>query len=420
MHYFHYKKDVLFAEDVAVARLAKEYGTPLFVYSHKTLERHFLAYEKAFRTVPHIICFAAKANSNGAIMRTFAKLGGGADIVSGGELYRSLKAGIPAEKIVYAGVGKRDDEILFAMKKGILMFNVESDEELIAINRVAGKMKRKAPVALRVNPDIDPKTHPYIATGMKSHKFGIPIDNALEFYLLAKKLKDIEVVGVHKHIGSQITDVNPFVDSLNRIVLLIERLKEKGISIRYLDIGGGLGIRYDDEEPPLPGQLARRIVPVLRKLGVTVVLEPGRSLVGNAGILITKVLYTKKGERKNFAIVDGGMNDLMRPTLYDAYHNIVHVRKRRLKKGVTDIVGPICESGDFLGKERIIQKARQGDLLAVMSAGAYGFSMSSNYNSRPRSAEVMVKGKRHFLIRKREEVTDLTRGEFIPDFLKEA
>jgi diaminopimelate decarboxylase len=418
MHYFRYKKGELFAEDVPVKKLAGEYGTPLFVYSRKTLERHFLAYEKAFKSVPHIICFAAKANSNAAILRTFAGLGGGADIVSGGELYRALKAGIDPKKTVYAGVGKTEDEIVFALKKGILMFNVESDEELVEINRVAGKLKKKAPVALRVNPDIDPGTHPYISTGMKKHKFGIPIEDALEFYMLAKGLKNIDVVGVHKHIGSQITEVSPFVDALNRVVELIGRLKENGIYIQYLDIGGGLGIRYGEEEPPMPSDLAARIVPALNMLGVTVVLEPGRSLVGNAGIFVTKVLYTKKGEGKDFVIVDGGMNDLIRPTLYSAYHEIVPAMKSRKKKIIADIVGPICESGDFLGKERELAAPGHGDLLAVMSAGAYGFAMGSNYNSRPRSAEVMVDGKRHYLIKKRETFNDLVRGEQIPDVLK--
>jgi diaminopimelate decarboxylase len=418
MHYFTYKKGELFAEDVPVRKLAREYGTPLFVYSRKTLERHFLAYDKAFNSVPHIICFAAKANSNAAILRTFAGLGGGADIVSGGELYRALKAGVDPKKTVYAGVGKTEDEIAFALKKGILMFNVESDEELVEINRVAGKLKKKAPVALRVNPDIDPGTHPYISTGMKKHKFGIPIEDALEFYMLAQGLKNIDVVGVHKHIGSQITEVSPFVDALNRVVELVGRLKENGIYIQYLDIGGGLGIRYGEEEPPMPSDLAARIIPALNMLGVTVVLEPGRSLVGNAGIFVTKVLYTKKGEGKDFVIVDGGMNDLIRPTLYSAYHEIVPATKSRKKKIIADIVGPICESGDFLGKERALAAPGHGDLLAVMSAGAYGFTMGSNYNSRPRSAEVMVDGKRHFLIKKRETLNDLVRGEQIPDVLK--
>ncbi|MEE9524148.1 MAG: diaminopimelate decarboxylase [Thermodesulfovibrionales bacterium] len=418
MHYFNYKKGELFAEDVHIKKLAREYGTPLFVYSYKTLKRHFLAYDKAFNRVPHIICFAAKANSNAAILRTFAGLGGGADIVSGGELYRALKAGVDPKKIVYAGVGKTEDEIMFALRKGVLMFNVESDEELVEINRVAGKMKKRAPIALRVNPDIDPGTHPYIATGMKKHKFGIPIDDALEFYMLAKKLKNIEIAGVHKHIGSQITEVDPFVDALNRIVELVERLKENGINIRYLDIGGGLGIRYDDEEPPMPSDLASKIIPALSGLDVTVVLEPGRSLVGNAGIFVTKVLYTKKGEGREFVIVDGGMNDLIRPTLYSAYHDILPVKKSKKKKITADIVGPVCESGDFLGKGRTIPAPDHGDLLAVMSAGAYGFTMSSNYNSRPRSAEVMVEGKKHYLIKKRETLNDLVRGEKIPDILK--
>ncbi len=411
MHYFRHKNGELHAEEVPASELAENYGTPLFVYSKRTLERHYKAYEKAFSKVPNIICFALKANSNGAILRTFGRLGGGADIVSGGELQRALRAGIDPKKIVYAGVGKTEDEIRLALKKRILMFNVESDQELVEINRVASSMRTKAPIALRVNPDIDPKTHPYISTGMKKHKFGIPIEDALDHYMVAKDLKNIEVVGVHKHIGSQITEVTPFVDSLNRVILLIKILKDNGINIRYLDIGGGLGIRYDSEEPPLPSDLASRLLPVLRGNDLTVIIEPGRSLVGNAGIFLTKVLYTKEGEDRTFVIVDGGMNDLIRPTLYSAYHAIEPVMKSRRKKVRTDVVGPICESGDFLGKDRMLPNPLRDDLLAVFSAGAYGFTMSSNYNSRPRPAEVMVDGKDHYLIRKRETFNDLIKGE---------
>jgi diaminopimelate decarboxylase len=418
MHFFQYRSGELHAEDVPVRTIAEQYGTPLYVYSYNTLLRHFLAYEKAFDGYPHIICFAVKSNPNTAILKLFAKHGGGADIVSGGELHVALKAGIPSRKIVYAGVGKTEGEIRFALKTKILMFNVESENELREIDRVAGKMKTRAPIALRINPDIDPGTHPYITTGMKKHKFGIPIDVALEYYNLAAKLKNVAIVGVHKHIGSQITKVSPFVDALKRILLLVDQLKVQGMSLQYLDVGGGLGISYRDEEPPAPEDLAKNLIPLLRGRNLTLIMEPGRSLVGNAGILITKTLYLKRGVEKEFVIVDAGMNDLIRPSLYDAYHHIVPVVRTRRDKILCDVVGPICESGDFLAKEREIPKLKQGEYLAVMSAGAYGFSMSSNYNSRPRAAEVLVKGKQHFLIRKRETYDDLVRNDRIPAFLK--
>jgi diaminopimelate decarboxylase len=414
MHLFKYRKNELYAEDVPLKLLAEKYGTPLYVYSYNTLVRHIEAYKKAFRTFPHIICFALKANSNLAILRVLAEHGAGADIVSGGELYRALTAGIPPSKIVYAGVGKTENEIRYALKSKILMFNVESENELMEINRVAGKMKTKAPIALRVNPDIDPQTHSYIATGLKKHKFGIPIENALEFYKLANSLKNIKVIGIHKHIGSQITKVAPFVDALKRILMLVDEVNKQGVDIRYLDIGGGLGIPYRDEATPYPKELAKNLIPLVKGRELTLILEPGRSIAGNAGILLTKTLYLKKGPEKEFVIVDAGMNDLMRPSLYNAYHEILPVVKRRKKKVVSDVVGPICESGDFLAKDRLLQQVSPGDYLAVMSAGAYGFSMSSNYNSRPKAAEVMVKGKRHFLIRKRETYEDLIRGETIP------
>ncbi len=418
MDYFRYVRGELFAEDVPVEALIEEYGTPLYVYSHRTLARHLDAYAHAFAEVPHIVCFAAKANSNSAILRLVARHGGGADIVSGGELYRALRVGIPPEKIVYAGVGKTDDEIRYALGKRILMFNVESGQELERINAVAGRMGVKAPVALRINPDIDPETHPYISTGLRKHKFGIPIENALEYYRLAKRLENVEIIGVHKHIGSQITRVSPFVDALQRVLVLVESLRAEGIGLRYLDIGGGLGIQYNDERPPHPEELARRLLPLLRGREITLIMEPGRSIAGNAGILLTKVLYLKRGDDREFVIVDAGMNDLMRPTLYDAYHHIAPVRKNRRRKITADIVGPVCESGDFLARNREINRVEQGEYLAVMSAGAYGFSMSSNYNSRPRPAEVLVRGGEHYVIRKRETYRDLVRGEVIPDFLQ--
>lgn len=417
MHFFQYKNNELYAEDVKVKKLAEQYGTPLYIYSYKTLLRHFKAYDDAFDGYPHIICFALKANSNLAVLRLLAKNGGGADIVSGGELFKALKAGIPSNKIVYAGVGKTEDEIRFALKSKILMFNVESEEELLEIDRIAGEMKTKAPVALRVNPDIDPQTHPYISTGLKKHKFGIPIEDAIEYYRTASRLKNTMVVGIHKHIGSQITKVSPFVDALKRILILLNKLDSYGMNIKYLDIGGGLGIPYKDEDPPLPKDLAGKLLPLLKERSLTLIMEPGRSIVGNAGILVTKALYTKHGDEKKFIVVDAGMNDLMRPTLYGAYHSIVPLIRKKRKVIFADIVGPICESGDFLAKERELSAVKRGEYLAVMSAGAYGFSMSSNYNSRPRAAEVMVMGKEHFLVRERETYKRLMEGEKIPHFL---
>lgn len=418
MHFFKYHRNELFAEDVAVKALADKYGTPLYIYSYNTLLRHFRAYSDAFNDYPHIICFALKANPNISILRLFAKYGGGADIVSGGELYKALKAGIPSQKIVYAGVGKTEEEIRLSLRSKILMFNVESEDELREINRIAGIMRRKAPVALRINPDIDPETHPYIATGLKRHKFGIPIEDAVEHYRIASGLKNIKVIGIHKHIGSQITKVSPFVDALRSILLLMDKLNAEGLSLQYLDIGGGLGISYKDEEPPVPEDLARNLIPLLKGRKLTLIVEPGRSIAGNAGILVTRVLYLKKGEEKEFAIVDAGMNDLIRPSLYSAYHRILPVIRKQRSAVLYDVVGPICESGDFLAKERELKEIERGEYLAVMGAGAYGFSMSSNYNCRPKAAEVMVKDREHFLIRERETYYDLLRNEKIPSFLK--
>ena len=418
MHLFKYRADELYAEEVPVKKLAEKYGTPLYIYSYNTLSRHFRAYDDAFNDYPHIICFAIKSNSNMAILRLFAKNGGGADIVSGGELYVALKAGMKPEKIVYAGVGKTEDEIRFALKSKILMFNVESEDELRGIDRVAGEMERMAPVALRINPDIDPETHPYVATGLRRHKFGIPIEEALEYYRLASRLKNINVIGIHKHIGSQITRISPFVDALKRILLLIDKLSIQGVKIYYLDIGGGLGISYRDEEPPVPKDLARNLIPLLKGRKLTLIMEPGRSIVGNAGILVTKTLYLKKGEEKEFIIVDAGMNDLIRPSLYGAYHHLLPVVRKKRNTVLCDVVGPICESSDFLATERELSRVKQGEYIAVMGAGAYGFSMSSNYNSRRRAAEVLVKGREHFLIRERETYSDLVKKEKIPVFLK--
>jgi len=420
MNYFEYRQGELYCEDVPVSRIAKEVGTPCYVYSHATLLRHFRAYDSAFKNIPHVIAFAMKANSNLAILRMMAEEGSGADIVSGGELFRALKAGVPASKIVFAGVGKTPDEILEALKADILMFNVESPAEIRAINDVAASVGKKARIALRINPDVDPKTHPYISTGMKKSKFGIAADRAVEEYKMASSLGHTDVVGVHAHIGSQLTDVTPFVDSLKKVVALIDTLKIQGINIRYLNIGGGLGITYAEEKPPLPQDLADAISPLVKDLGLTLVMEPGRVIVGNAGILVTKALYEKAGETKHFIIVDAAMNDLLRPSLYGAYHEIRPVNEEagHRAKHQKDIVGPVCESGDFLAKDRILAAVKPGELLAVMSAGAYGFVMASNYNSRPRVPEVLVKGGEIHVIRARETYDDLIKGETIPEFLQ--
>jgi diaminopimelate decarboxylase len=407
MHHFHYRKGTLYAEEAAIPSIARDVGTPFYLYSSATLTHHFKAFDGAFSRVPHLTCFALKANSSGALLRLLGGLGSGADIVSGGELYRALRAGIPPEKIVYSGVGKTEAEIAFALKKKILLLNVESPEELRLIDRVAARLKKKAPIAIRVNPDIDPQTHPYISTGLKKNKFGINIRESLHQYRLARELPHIEILGVDCHIGSQLLKTDPFLEAVKKLKKLIQQLTELGIQIRYLDLGGGLGITYDREEPPQPREYARSIIQELGRGPYTLILEPGRVLVGNAGILVTRVLYLKKGEEKNFIVVDAGMNDLLRPSLYGSFHLIQPVVKNRRRKITADVVGPICESGDFLGKDRLLPLPEAGDLLAVMSAGAYGFSMSSNYNARPRMAEVLSEGKKFHLIRRRERYANL-------------
>ena len=419
MHDFQYREGELYCEDVPLARIAKEIGTPCYVYSHHTLVRHFRAYDSAFQNIPHILAFAMKANSNLAIVKLMANEGSGVDIVSGGELYRALKAGVPPSKIVFAGVGKNADEIAEALKADILMFNVESSEELRAINDVAASLGKQARVALRINPDIDPKTHPYISTGLKKSKFGIGADRAMEEFHLASTLSHIDVVGVHKHIGSQLTEVTPFVEALKKVLALVQALKDRGINIRYINIGGGLGITYSDETPPQPKDLADAVSPLVRDLKCVLIMEPGRVIVGNAGVLMTKVLYTKDGEAKRFLIVDAAMNDLIRPSLYGAYHDIrpLDERTNQTRRSLVDVVGPVCESGDFLAKDRMMPDVKPGEMLAVMSAGAYGFVMASNYNSRPRVPEVLVKGGEMHVIRARESYDDLVRGEHIPAFL---
>ncbi len=411
MDFFHYKDGILHCEDVALPKIADKAGTPCYVYSYETLKRHFEVFDGSFKEFKHLTCFSVKANSNLSILKIFKELGSGFDIVSGGELFRVLKVGVEPSKVVYSGVGKREDEIEFALKSGILMFNVESFAELHKINEVAARLKINAPVALRVNPNVDPKTHPYISTGLKKNKFGINIDYAIDWYKTAKELEHIEIVGVDCHIGSQLTELSPFVDALTKIKGLIKSLEEMNIEIKYLDIGGGLGVTYSDETPPSPSEYADAVTGALKGLNVTLITEPGRVLVANAGVLLAKVIYNKSGDIKNFVIVDAAMNDLIRPSLYEAYQDIVPVVIKDGSVKKVDIVGPICESGDFLGQDRNIRELDNGELLVVKSAGAYGFTMASNYNSRPRPAEILVRGNEFFIIRERETFEDLIKGE---------
>ena len=420
MHHFNFRENKLYCEDVAVADIANLVGTPFYLYSHATLKRHFNAFSTAFEGIDNLICYSAKANTNQAVLKLFADLGCGLDIVSGGELFRGLNAGFAPDHVVYSGVGKSTEEIDYALGKGILMFNVESLVELELINDRAGRLNRRAPIAIRVNPDVDPKTHPYISTGLKKNKFGIDTEAALEGYRVADQLEHVDVIGIACHIGSQITESNPFKDALENLKALITALKQAGIEIKYLDMGGGLGITYSDEMPPPIDEYAGTIIEQLKNMDIKLILEPGRVLVGNAGILVTRVLYRKSGEVKNFVIVDAGMNDLMRPTLYNAFHAIEPVANSNPDSDliVADVVGPICESSDFLAVDRSMAPVNSGDLLAVMSAGAYGYVMSSNYCSRPRVAEVMAKGSQFDVVRAREKYDDLVRGETVPRFLK--
>ncbi len=418
MHHFHYVGNELYCEDLPLEKIAEEVGTPCYVYSHATLTHHFRVFDESFKGIDHLTCFAVKANSNIAILRLMGSMGGGADIVSGGELYRARKAGIPPENIVYSGVGKTISEIDYALSESILMFNIESSEELEVINERAKTLGKRAPIAIRVNPDVDPQTHPYISTGMKKNKFGIDIKLALEEYERARKLENIDIVGVDCHIGSQLTDISPFVDAVRKLKTLIQELINRGIPIKYVDLGGGLGITYDKEEPPHPSEYAEALMKELKGLNCKFIFEPGRVIVGNAGILLTRVVYRKETPTKKFIIVDAAMNDLIRPSLYNSYHAIKPVKLNPgAPKEVVDIVGPICESGDFLARERNIEKLGRGDLIAVMSAGAYGFTMSSNYNSRPRAAEIIVRGSSYDIIRERETWEDLIRLEKIPAWL---
>ncbi|MBN2333363.1 MAG: diaminopimelate decarboxylase [Deltaproteobacteria bacterium] len=417
MHTFLYKNDELFCEQVPVAEIARQQGTPFYLYSQETLSRHYQVFDEAFAGIDHLVCYSVKACSNLSVISLFAGFGSGCDVVSGGELFRALKAGVPAAKIVFSGVGKTAAEISAALDAGILMFNVESSQELEAINGIAGKMGRVAPVSIRVNPDVDPQTHPYISTGLSGNKFGVPMAEAMTQFQIAARLPHVEVIGVDCHIGSQLTQVSPFRDAMIRVKLLVESLRRLDMEIRFLDIGGGLGITYDAEVPPLPKEYAEAVIDVLGDLQCTLIMEPGRVLVGNAGIMVTKVLYTKLGATKKFVIVDAGMNDLVRPSLYGAYQNIIPVNRAASGDSAdlqpVDVVGPICESGDFLAQDRPLPSVCQGDLLAVMSAGAYGFTMSSNYNSRPRVPEILVTGDHYRVIRQRETFADLIRGELL-------
>jgi diaminopimelate decarboxylase len=418
MHHFEYRQGKLYCEDVSIETIASEVGTPFYCYSHATLSRHFRAFDSAFSEVDHLTCFSVKSCSNIAILNLFASMGAGMDIVSGGELHRALKAGVPADKIVFSGVGKTEDELVYGLEAGILMFNLESPQEMFFLNDCAARLRRRAPIAIRVNPDVNPKTHPYISTGLRENKFGIDLDISESMYAQAKEMSNLEVVGVGCHIGSQLTEVSPFLDTIKRLKLLVDRLKKQSIEIRYLDLGGGLGITYSEEVPPHPREYAKSLLAEVGGIDCTLIFEPGRVIVGNAGSLITRVLYTKAGPVKNFLVVDAAMNDLVRPSLYGSYHHIQPVFDHGRQQLTVDVVGPICETGDFLARDRSLPQVEPGELLAVMSAGAYGFAMSSNYNSRPRPAEILVSDDKFEVIRSRETYDDLLRGERVPDFLR--
>ncbi len=413
MDYFNYRNNELFAEDVAVKDIIKQQGSPCYIYSRATIERHWQAFDKAFGQQAHLICYAVKANSNIALLNILARLGSGFDIVSLGELMRVIKAGGDPKKVVFSGIGKREDEILTALELGIRCFNIEVSGELDRINDIAKRLKVMAPVSFRVNPDVDAKTHPYISTGLKENKFGIDINQALAEYRRAASLSNIKVVGIDCHIGSQLTETRPFLDALDKILDLVNTLKNEGIHLHHLDLGGGLGIRYNEEKPPEPAEYIKELLDRLGHTDFEILLEPGRAIVGNAGILVTQVEYLKSTEHKNFAIVDAAMNDLVRPSLYNAWQEIIPTSLNSTAEAqVWDIVGPICETGDFLGKQRLLN-INAGDLLAIRSSGAYGFTMSSNYNSRPKVAEIMVDGAQSHLIRERETIDQLWTGEHL-------
>ncbi|SET19392.1 diaminopimelate decarboxylase [Thalassotalea agarivorans] len=411
MDFFNYQAQQLHAEDCAVSALVKQHGTPLYIYSKATIERHWHAFNNAAGSHPHLVCYAVKANSNLAVLSLMAKMGSGFDIVSQGELARVIAAGGDPGKTVFSGVGKKSSEIAYALKHGIHCINIESVAELDRIQTVASELDIKAPVSFRVNPDVDAGTHPYISTGLSENKFGVSIDDAEAIYLQASKMSHINIQGVDCHIGSQLTEIEPFIDALERVLLLVDKLAEQGIQLSHIDVGGGLGVRYKDEQPPEPADYAKAIMEKLADRELTVIFEPGRAIMANAGILVTEVEFLKTNESKNFAIVDAAMNDMLRPALYQAWQEIIPVDlNTSAQESVYDIVGPVCETGDFLGKDRTLA-INAGDLLAVRSAGAYGFTMSSNYNSRPRAAEVMVDGEQAHIVRERETQEQLWQGE---------
>jgi diaminopimelate decarboxylase len=423
MNHFQYKGDELCCEDVPLAKIAADVGTPTYVYSHATLSRHYKVFDDGLSGVDHLICYSVKANSNLAVLRLLFSLGSGADIVSAGELYRAMRAGGDPKKVVFSGVGKTEPEIRYALETGILAFNVESRDELLEIQRIASQMNVRAPIALRVNPDVDAETHPYISTGLQKNKFGIPMGRAREVYREAVAMSHIDIVGIDCHIGSQLTKTSPFADAIARIRELVLALRDDGVTVKYIDIGGGLGIPYEEEtDLPTPadyGAAVKQAIAPLADLDLTVICEPGRVIAGNAGVLLTRVLYHKSTDVKNFTIIDAAFNDLLRPAFYQSHHGIKPVqRDPKAEQWVADVVGPICETGDFLARDRKMAKTKQGDLLAFMSAGAYGFVMASNYNTRPRAAEVLVQGDQYWVVRKRETLEDLLANEQIPEYLK--
>jgi diaminopimelate decarboxylase len=415
MHYFNYRNDRLYAEDVSLTDLANRIGTPFYVYSARTIRRHFRVFDEAFAGTDHLVCFAMKALDNLSVLKLFSSMGSGFDVVSGGELMRCIRVGAEPRKIVFSGVGKTDQEIEAALQAGILMINAESSPELNRIAAVARRMKKRAPVSLRVNPDLDPGTHPHISTGHRTSKFGVPLSQVMEYYAQARAMPDLELVGLSTHIGSQITDTSPFTEAAGKVAAIVKQLRSDGIVLKNLDLGGGLGIPYQ-EEPPQPAEYAKAMLAPLAGLDLRIITEPGRVIVGNAGVFVTRVLYIKETDVRRFVIVDGAMNDLIRPVLYEAYHAIWPVEQRSgARQIVADVVGPVCESGDFFARERALPEPKEGDLIALMSAGAYGFVMASNYNSRPRAPEVLVDGEKAHVVRERETFEDLIRGEKIVD-----
>jgi diaminopimelate decarboxylase len=419
MRAFCYRGKKLYCEGLALEDIAQKVGTPFYCYSYGALTERFAQLKNAYKAVKPLICFSVKSNSNSAVLRSLVKKGAGLDIVSGGELYRSIKAGCDPKKIVYAGVGKTEREIADALGVGILLFNVESEQELALISRVATRLKKKAHVSIRINPDIDAGTHAYITTAKAENKFGINLVQAEALLSQRERFKNVDISGIHIHIGSQITKVDPFVKAIKKTVRFMDAMQKKGACFRYLNLGGGLGIVYENEKVQTPVQLAKKILPLLKDTKYKIIFEPGRFIAGNSGVFVTRITYTKDALAKRFFIVDGAMNDLLRPSLYNAYHRVLPVVKSARRKQTTvDIVGPICESGDFLAKGRQLQECLPGETLAFLGAGAYGFTMSSNYNSRPRVAEILVKGTKYFVVKKRETLSDLVRGETIPQFLK--